>query len=297
MCMQNHNDTIIKTSEDFFRKICTSHFICKVACEWELEAEQRLQYIDAHSYGYQRCVFLVLLMFNRRPGGSALCWVLAFSAASCLQRVSKLNRGSRGPLLLGGGFLYHNLPLTSLISNSLGILRAPSAGGGFPYHIFSPTRLISNSLGVPRAPSAGWWLSLLHPSPTRTPTPWLPVFTELYNSSVAHSIFGIACLLIIKRKQLSCSSQVTLFLCISLWMYHGLLPCPISSAKSADAISSHNCHRNVSLPSSASLWNSMFGRVEGQYTTDCKTTQYQPLVKDAQRSNALNISISKWSKS
>ena len=29
--MQNHNDTIIKqTSEDFFRKICTSHFIVRV---------------------------------------------------------------------------------------------------------------------------------------------------------------------------------------------------------------------------------------------------------------------------
>ena len=32
-------------------------------------------------------------------------------------------------------------------------------------------------------------------------------------------------------------------------------------------ISSHYCHRNVSLPSCVSLWNGMFGRVEGQYTT------------------------------
>ena len=43
--------------------------------------------------------------------------------------------------------------------------------------------------------------------------------------------------------------------------------CPILSAKPTYAISSHNCHRNVSLPSGASLWNGMFGRVEGQYTT------------------------------
>ena len=35
----------------------------------------------------------------------------------------------------------------------------------------------------------------------------------------------------------------------------------------AYAISSHNCHRNVSLPSGASLWNGIFGRVDGQYTT------------------------------
>ena len=28
----------------------------------------------------------------------------------------------------------------------------------------------------------------------------LPVFTELYNSSIDHSIFGMACLIVIKRK-------------------------------------------------------------------------------------------------
>ena len=65
---------------------------------------------------------------------------------------------------------------------------------------------------------------------------------------------------------MSCSSQVTLFRCISLWLYHGILPCPRLSAKPAYAISSHHCHRNVSLPSGASLWNGMFGLVEGQYT-------------------------------
>ena len=35
----------------------------------------------------------------------------------------------------------------------------------------------------------------------------------------------------------------------------------------AHAISSHNCHWNVSPPSGASLWNGIFGRVEGQNTT------------------------------
>ena len=45
------------------------------------------------------------------------------------------------------------------------------------------------------------------------------------------------------------------------------LPCPISLAKHAYAISSHNCHWNVSLPSGASPWNSKFGQVEGQNTT------------------------------
>ena len=70
-----------------------------------------------------------------------------------------------------------------------------------------------------------------------TPTPWRPVLSELYNSSIAHSVFGMACLIVFQWKQLSYSSEVTLFRCISLWVYHGLLPCPISSAKSAYAIS------------------------------------------------------------
>ena len=49
-----------------------------------LETEQKLQYFDLHSYGRQRCVFLVLLMLNRRPWGP-LCWVLAFFTASYQQ--------------------------------------------------------------------------------------------------------------------------------------------------------------------------------------------------------------------
>ena len=57
-----------------------------------------------HSYGHQRCVFLVLLMLNRRPGGSAFCWVLAFSTTSCHQRVSKTTGGLEGPLGRVGAF-------------------------------------------------------------------------------------------------------------------------------------------------------------------------------------------------
>ena len=57
----------IKTSEDFFRKICTSHFIVRVrkgllkVLLWEGVGDRiELQYIDSHTYGHQRCVFLVL---------------------------------------------------------------------------------------------------------------------------------------------------------------------------------------------------------------------------------------------
>ena len=97
---------IITTQEDFFNKIYTSHFICKglkrlfrFACEKELETRQKLQYSDPHSYGRQRCVFLVLLMLNRRPWGP-LCWVLAFFTASYQHLLWSLNsiRVPEGPL-------------------------------------------------------------------------------------------------------------------------------------------------------------------------------------------------------
>ena len=143
---------------------------------WEGVGDRtELQYIDPHSYGHQRCLSRSPGLLNRRPRGP-LCWVRAFSTASCHQRVSKLHRGSWGPLLLSGGC---------------------------PYHILSPTRLISNSIGGPLrravASSTTYCLRLLW-----SPTHWLPVFTELYNSSIthsiAHSIFGMACLIVIKRK-------------------------------------------------------------------------------------------------
>ena len=51
-------------------------------------------------------------------------------------------------------------------------------------------------------------------------------------------------------------------------MYHGLYLVPFHQPISAHVISSPNCHWNVSLPSGASPWNSIFwGRVEGQNIT------------------------------
>ena len=89
--LQHHNDTIIKTQEDFFINIFTSHFIVWVrkgllkVCVWEGAGDRiELKYVDPHSYSRQRYVFLVLLMLNRRPWGP-LCWVLAFFTASYQQ--------------------------------------------------------------------------------------------------------------------------------------------------------------------------------------------------------------------
>ena len=116
----NHNNTIIKTQEDFFRKIFVPRTLfvrvrkgcVGFYCERELETEQKLQYFNLHSYSRQRCVFLVLLMFNRRPRGP-LCWVMAFftTSFSATSLDPQLNRGPR----------------------------APSAWRGFPYHISSIT--------------------------------------------------------------------------------------------------------------------------------------------------------------
>ena len=145
--MQNHNDTIITTQEDFFINICTSHFICKSSkrlfkvCVWERSGDRtELQYFDPHSYGRQRCVFLVLQMLNRRPRGP-LCWVMAFFTAS-YQRLpwTPTHQGPKAPSAWCG-FPYHISSLTPSDSNCNSSVspRAPSAWCSFPYHISSIT--------------------------------------------------------------------------------------------------------------------------------------------------------------
>ena len=101
---------------------------------------------------------------------------------------------------------------------------------------------------------------------------WLTsVLTELYNSStptqsptrslewhVWSSLSGNNCHAVHR----SLSSGALVYECTM-----GILACPILLAKSTYEISPHKCHRNVSLPSSASLCNGKFCRVEGQNTT------------------------------
>ena len=128
--MQNHNDKINKqTQEYFFIKICTSHFIVRVrkgllkVCVWEGAGDRTETAIFwPHSYGRQCCVFLVLLMLNRRPWGP-LCWVMVFFTASYQQLLwPQLNWGPWAPSSWCG-FPYHissitpsDLKLTSLLT-------------------------------------------------------------------------------------------------------------------------------------------------------------------------------------
>ena len=64
--MQNHNDAMIDERHSSLEKY-TSHFIWKGSkglqkvLLWEGVGDRtELQHIDPHSYGHQRCVFLVL---------------------------------------------------------------------------------------------------------------------------------------------------------------------------------------------------------------------------------------------
>ena len=109
---------MIKTQEDFFRKIYTPHFICKGTkgllrgCVWEGAGDRTETVIFwPHCYDRQRCVFLVLLML--------------------------------GSTLLGAGFLYCILSASSLDPNLSGP-QAPSAWCGFTNHI-SSTPTVCNS--------------------------------------------------------------------------------------------------------------------------------------------------------
>ena len=116
----------------------------RFACERVLETEQKLQYFDLHSYGHQRCVFLVLLMLNRRPWGP-LCWVLAFFTAS-----------------------YQHLLWTPTHQGP----KAPSAWCGFPNSISSYYDWNSTQLPVElNCPLTSVLIELYNSSmPTRSPT-------------------------------------------------------------------------------------------------------------------------------
>ena len=116
--MQYHNDTIIKTQEDFFINICTSHFIVRVrkgllnVLLWEGVGDQT-----------ETAIFWPLILWPS---------ALSFSFTWC---------STGGPGAHSAGWW---LSLLHLISNFSGPQlnrgpQAPSAWCGFPYHILSIT--------------------------------------------------------------------------------------------------------------------------------------------------------------
>ena len=97
---------------------------------------------------------------------------------------------------------------------------------GFLYCILSPTGLVPKLHQGSRGPLRP---GVAFPTTSRlyhiwSPTVWLPVLTELYNSSTptqspTQSLEWHVWLS--SSRNNSCSSEVTLFWCISLWVYHG----------------------------------------------------------------------------
>ena len=90
-------------------------FYCNV-CVWEGAGEQTKTaiYWPPLLWPSALCLSHSPGLLNQRPGGSAFCWVLAFSTTSCHQRVSKTTGGLEGPF----GRVWLSLP--HLISNFSG---------------------------------------------------------------------------------------------------------------------------------------------------------------------------------
>ena len=104
--IQNHNDTIIKqTSEVFFRKyvpltLRVRKGLLKVSV-WEGTRDRtELQYNDPHSYGHQRCVFLVLQGCSTGGPAAQLSAGWWLSLLHLISNFSgpQLIRGPKGPL-------------------------------------------------------------------------------------------------------------------------------------------------------------------------------------------------------
>ena len=108
---------MIKTQEDFFRKICTSHFIARVrkgysgfACEREPETEHNCNILTPTFMAINVVCFSFSWGSTRGPGvHSAGCWLS----------------------------LLHLISNFSGLQTPSGFRRAPSVGCGFPYHTLS----------------------------------------------------------------------------------------------------------------------------------------------------------------
>ena len=115
----------------------TSHFICNV-CMWEGVGDQtELQYIDPHSYGRQRCVFLVLQVCSTGVPGAQLSVGWWLSLPHLITNWSPNYWGLRGPRRPGMAFPTTSYQQLLWTLTQSGASRAPSAGRWFslPQHV------------------------------------------------------------------------------------------------------------------------------------------------------------------
>ena len=198
-------------------------------------------YNDPHSYGHRRCVFHVLMMLNRRPGGPPLCWALAFSTTSCLWLIwSPTQSGApRAPSTARWLSLPHLIRL----------LWSPTHWGSWgPLQpgVAFPTTSYHQLTDFLSSPS---YIIVL--SPTQSPTQSLK--WHVWSSSSGNNCHAV---------YRSLSSGASVYECIM-----GFYLDPFRQLNPPTQFLSITGHWNVSLPSSASLWNDILGRVEGKYTT------------------------------
>ena len=211
---------------------------------WEGVGDRtELQYIDPHSYGRQRCVYLVLQGCSTgglRAQLSAGWWLSLLHLVTNFSG-PQLNHGPQGPPPPGGGFLYHILSLSRLTSNSLGDSVDP-----FGLVWLSLPHLISNSVYFLSSPSY-----IIVQSPTQS-LEW-----HVWSSSSGNNCHAV---------QMSLSSGASVY----EWIM-GFYLVPFHQPNPPKRFLSITGHWNVSLPSGASLWNGIFGRVEGQNTTSVQS--------------------------
>ena len=135
-----NNTTKKKDERRLLEKICTSDFIVTFVV-WEGDGDRtELQYFDPHSYGRQRCVFLVSWCSTRGPGTqiSAECWL---SLPHLITNGSPKLLGAPWAPSAGCGFLTTSCLRRFWSPTQSGAPRATSASCGFRYHILSATSL------------------------------------------------------------------------------------------------------------------------------------------------------------
>ena len=194
----DNDDKAMKMSDTVLRKIYLSLYLKGFVWE-EVGDRTELQYIDLHSYGHQRCVFLVL------------------------QGCSTGGPGAQ----LSAGFLYRILSPTGLVSKT-DFLSSPS------YIIVqSPTQYlpITGHQDVSLPLSLEW---------------------HVWSSSSGNNCHAV---------NRSLSSGASVYDCtMGFYLVPYCQPSPPMQFLPITAIGM--CHF-------CCLWNGMFGRVEGQYTTLC----------------------------
>ena len=187
-------------------------------------------YLSLYCKGSKRVTQGLRVRGSWRPNRTAIFWPpLLWSSALSFSFSRAAQPEAQGlSFLLSDGFLYCILSPTGLVPNSS---RAPSAWRGFPYHISSltpsPTDLILSWLSYiivqrPLSRLLGLWNGMFDRHQVE-----ITVMQFTGHSLPVHQSTSVS------------------------WDF---FPCPILLAKHAYAISSHNCHWNVSLPSGASLW-------------------------------------------